>query len=154
MVMSVKKTTSNKTSGPMAAVGGVTASASPEPTRIPAPGIRPAAMSVPPISVAGNEGSAAEADAAPVLKKPDLFDRVVAASGAKKRDVKPIVEAALAVIGDALSAGEELNLPPLGKVKINRQRKDKTGEMLIVKIKRNSSPSEANEALAENGEDD
>jgi len=152
--MSVKKTTSSKMSKPAAAEGGVVASASPEATRIPAPGIRPAPVSVPPISVVGSDASEAEADAAPVLKKPDLFDRVVAASGAKKRDVKPIVEAALAVIGDALSAGEELNLPPLGKVKINRQRKDKSGDMLVVKIKRNSGPSEAKEPLAEDGEDD
>lgn len=34
---------------------------------------------------------------APELKKKDLIDRVVAASGVKKRDAKPAVEATLAV---------------------------------------------------------
>jgi nucleoid DNA-binding protein len=153
-VMTVKKTTTSKATKPSVVEGGVIASASPEATRVPAPGIRPAPVSVPPISVVGKDASDGEAEAPPVLKKPDLFDRVVTASGAKKRDVKPIVEAALAVIGDALSAGEELNLPPLGKVKINRQRKDKSGDMLIVKIKRNSGPSQDKEPLAEDGEDD
>ena len=42
----------------------------------------------------------------------------MARTNLKKRDVKPAVEAALAVIGEALRAGNELALPPLGKVRL------------------------------------
>ncbi|MFN3661675.1 HU family DNA-binding protein [Yoonia sp.] len=52
------------------------------------------------------------------LIKADLFDQVVARSNLKKRDVKPAVEAALAVIGEALARGEDLVLPPLGKIRV------------------------------------
>jgi nucleoid DNA-binding protein len=53
-----------------------------------------------------------------LLKKPDLLDQVVSRTNLKKRDVKPAVEAALAVIGEALRKGNELALPPLGKVRL------------------------------------
>lgn len=55
---------------------------------------------------------------AQVMKKPELLDQVVARTNLKKRDVKPAVEAALAVILDALQNGSELNLPPLGKLRL------------------------------------
>lgn len=57
-----------------------------------------------------------------VLKKPELLDAVVARTNLKKRDVKPAVEAALAVIADALRDGTELNLPPLGKLRIVKNK--------------------------------
>lgn len=60
--------------------------------------------------------------AAPVMKKPELLDAVVARTNLKKRDVKPAVEAALAVLGDALREGTELNLPPLGKLRIVKNK--------------------------------
>ena len=39
------------------------------------------------------------------LKKSDLLDQVVARTNLKKRDVKPAVEAALALMSDALRDG-------------------------------------------------
>lgn len=61
-------------------------------------------------------------DAAQVLKKPELFEAVVTRTNLKKRDIKPAVEAALAVIADALRDGSELNLPPLGKLRIVKSK--------------------------------
>ncbi|KQB97779.1 hypothetical protein AL073_02255 [Loktanella sp. 1ANDIMAR09] len=52
------------------------------------------------------------------LKKPELLDAVVARTNLKKRDVKPAVEAALAVLGEALREGAVVNLPPLGKLRV------------------------------------
>jgi nucleoid DNA-binding protein len=52
------------------------------------------------------------------LKKPELLDAVVARTNLKKRDVKPAVEAALAVLGEALRGGAVVNLPPLGKLRV------------------------------------
>jgi nucleoid DNA-binding protein len=52
------------------------------------------------------------------LRKKDLVDRVVAASGAKKKQVKDIVAHTLKVLGDAISKGEQLHLPPFRPAKV------------------------------------
>lgn len=70
--------------------------------------------------------------AAPVLKVKDMVDRVALASGAKKKGLREIVEAVLLEMGNALSEGKELNLPPLGRVRVNRQK----GDLMVVKVKR------------------
>ncbi|MEZ5779927.1 MAG: HU family DNA-binding protein [Paracoccaceae bacterium] len=79
----------------------------------------------------------------PVLKKKELIERVVEASGMKRKDVKPIVESTLKVLGDALSAGAGLVLPPFGKAKINRQKDLASGEMMIIKLRRDGPAYEA-----------
>ena len=52
------------------------------------------------------------------LRKKDLVDRVVAASGAKKKQVKDIVAHTLKVLGDAIGKGEQLHLPPFRPAKV------------------------------------
>ena len=56
------------------------------------------------------------------VKKQELIDRVVAASGEKKSVVKPVVEATLKVLSDALLEGEAMQLPPLGKLKVQNDK--------------------------------
>ncbi|MFW2541774.1 HU family DNA-binding protein [Primorskyibacter sp. 2E107] len=51
------------------------------------------------------------------LRKAELIDLVVERSGVRKRDAKPAVEAALAILGQALAEGRPLALQPLGKVR-------------------------------------
>jgi hypothetical protein len=58
------------------------------------------------------------AEDAQVMKKPELLDKIVARTNLKKRDVKPAVESAFAVIREALQDGAELSLPRLGKVRL------------------------------------
>ncbi|SEO02317.1 DNA-binding protein HU-alpha [Pseudorhodobacter antarcticus] len=136
------------------------------PQGVPAPSIKPAAVVVAAVSVVGappamtDQTANADSDSAqaPMLKKQALVDRVVTATGAKKKDVKLILEAALGVLGDALSAGEELNLPPLGKVKVNRQKTEGGAEVLILKLRRGGgkvgAAQDPNEGVAEDDEDD
>jgi hypothetical protein len=120
----------------------------------PAPVLAPALAASPAMS-----GSKPEDDATQpaMLKKQELVERVVKATGGKKKDVKLMLEAALGVLGDALSAGEELNLPPLGKVKVNRQKTEGGAEVLILKLRRgggkvgNGNPKEG---VAQDLEDD
>ena len=71
-----------------------------------------------------------------VLRKKELIERVVARSGVKKKDAKPTVEAMLAVLGEALSNGEELNLHPMGKMKINRVIDKPNATVMITKLRR------------------
>lgn len=98
-----------------------------------------------------------KSDVKTALKVRPLVDRVVKTTGAKKKAVKDIVEAVLAEIGDALSRGEDLNLPPLGKVKVNRQMDRNGADVLMIKINRGGPKTKAEkepkEGLAEDGED-
>jgi nucleoid DNA-binding protein len=76
----------------------------------------------------------------PDLKKKELLEQVVARSGIKKKDAKPVVEAMLAVLGETLAEGRELNLQPLGKLRINRSE-EKTGYRIVVCKLRQSTRS-------------
>ncbi len=76
---------------------------------------------------------APQASAEPI-KKPQILDEVVARTNLKKRDVKPAVEAAMAVIGEALREGKELNLPPLGKLRVVKS-KDLDGGAAVLTLK-------------------
>jgi len=57
-----------------------------------------------------------------IVKKPEFIDRAVARTDVKKRDAKPAIEAALAVLAEALSNGEEMNLPPMGKLRVVKSK--------------------------------
>ncbi|WP_223274698.1 HU family DNA-binding protein [Tateyamaria sp. syn59] len=71
----------------------------------------------------------------PMMRKKELVEAVVARSGLKKKDVKPAVEATLAVLGEALKEGRSMNLEPMGKVKINREKKLASGRMMVARIR-------------------
>ncbi len=71
----------------------------------------------------------------PELKKKELVDLAVARSGIKKRDAKPAIEAALAVLGEALSEGRELNIIPFGKLKVTRMKKGGNGQIISARVR-------------------
>ncbi len=78
--------------------------------------------------------AATEKPAAAQLKKPEFLERVIARTDVKKRDAKPAIETALAVLGEALAAGEDVNLPPLGKLRVVRS-KDLDGGAQVMTLK-------------------
>lgn len=84
----------------------------------------------------------------PEMKKQELLQKVVTRSQIKKKDAKPVVEAMLAVLGEALADGRELNLQPFGKVKLNRTKEMANARVIIAKIRQSkntetaASPSE------------
>lgn len=69
------------------------------------------------------------------VKKPELIDRVVAETGMKKKDVKPVVEAMLAVLGRTLAAGEEITAPPMGKLMIKKSKDVHNAKILTLKLR-------------------
>ena len=71
----------------------------------------------------------------PSLGKKELVDLAVARSGVKKRDAKPAIEAALAILGEALSEGRELNLKPFGKLKVTRMKKGGNGQIINARVR-------------------
>lgn len=103
---------------------------------------------------------AATADAAAAksgaLKKKELIARVTEAVGGKKKGVKEVVEATLAVLGAALQSGEGLNLPPFGKARVAKAKGEGKSAAMTVKLRgagEKKTPKEKQEALAEVGED-
>lgn len=69
------------------------------------------------------------------IKKPELIDRVVTETGMKKKDVKPVVEAMLAVMGRTLAEGEEMTVPPLGKLMIKRVKDLPSAKVMTLKLR-------------------
>ncbi|WP_394152990.1 HU family DNA-binding protein [Loktanella salsilacus] len=70
------------------------------------------------------------------IKKAAFIDRVIARGDLKKRDAKPAIEAALAELADLLAAGEELVLPPMGKIKAVKVKELTEGaQMLTLKLR-------------------
>lgn len=69
------------------------------------------------------------------IKKPELIERVMAETGMKKKDVKPVVEAMLAVLGRALTKGEDLTVPPLGKLMVKRTKEAANATIVTVKLR-------------------
>lgn len=73
---------------------------------------------------------------APQLKRAEFIDRVTALTGAKKKDAKPLIEATLAVLGDAIAAQEDINLPPLGKLKVQKRKSLDKADLLHCRLRR------------------
>jgi nucleoid DNA-binding protein len=69
------------------------------------------------------------------LKRKELVDLVVARSGIRKREAKPVVEAMLAVLGDSVAAGRQLDLQPFGKLRINRMVEKPNGRVTVCKLR-------------------
>ena len=116
----------------------------------PAAGRKPGARAAKAAAAETTDGEAITGEAATgSLRKKDLLERVGAKSKAKKKDIKDVVEATLLVLGEALAAGEELNLPPLGKAKVNRQNGVTGGDMYIIRLRRSSGKVAGEDATTE-----
>ncbi|WP_335947044.1 HU family DNA-binding protein [Salipiger bermudensis] len=85
--------------------------------------------------------------AAGELDKKELVDRVVARCGVKKREAKPSVEAALAILGEALAEGRELRLEPFGKLKVSNIKTRGEKRVINARLRQNapSRPGSAGE---------
>ena len=83
------------------------------------------------------------------LKKPELIDRVVALSGVKKKDAKPVVEAMLSVLGQAISDGEAPNVQPFGRMRIVKSKDLPNGQAITLKLRRSGPALSESEAGAE-----
>lgn len=68
------------------------------------------------------------------LKKKELLDVVVERSGVRKKFAKPVVEAMIDVLGEALAEGREINLQPFGKLKQQRTKDTSNAQIIVAKI--------------------
>jgi DNA-binding protein HU-alpha len=100
------------------------------------------------------EPAAAAKVKAPSLRIKTLVDRVVETTGGKKKGVKDIVEATLNALGEALSKGEDLNLPGLGRTRIARSTEKDGAAHMTLKVRRGPhKKKEAKEPLADEEDD-
>ena len=117
------------------------------------PAAKPAAkppVAAPPASPMAKPFTASQPKASPkaetTMKMKELVEAVSKATGGKKKGVREIVEATLAAIGGALGAGSDLNLPLLGKAHVNRTRDSANGEILVIKLRRQSAKTKPGQA--------
>ena len=73
---------------------------------------------------------------AQVVQKKDFVDRVLAVTGAKKSEARPIIEATLEQLGQALSAGQTLAVPPLGRARVNLEKDQRGGDVITLRLRR------------------
>jgi Bacterial DNA-binding protein len=97
------------------------------------------------------EASSVETAAVSVgqVKLKDLIDSVAAKTGGKKPEVKAVVEATLAALGEALATGKALVVPPLGKLRVVKNK----GPALTLKLRLADGAKAAGLALADDSED-
>jgi len=100
---------------------------------------------------AAPEQDASAAPSLPELKRQELLSKVVERAEVKKKFAKPVLDAVLEVIGEALAEGRDLNLAPLGKLKINRVREQGGARVVIARIRQ--STEGAGGATQEDDED-
>lgn len=72
----------------------------------------------------------------PEFRRPELIEKVMERSGMKRKDVKPVVEAMLAVMGDLLVEETDMNIAPLGKVMVKNAKELEKAHVLTVKVRR------------------
>ena len=126
------------------------------------PSTKPSRKATASLSVVSPDPDLAAADAAEAanpdqLRIKDLLDRVAAATDQPKNKLRSVVEATLSELGRALEAGEGINLPQLGKIRIVNSRTEDQGTIMTLKLRRMQGKSDKasgeNEALAEVSED-
>ncbi|MBQ0805362.1 MAG: HU family DNA-binding protein [Sulfitobacter sp.] len=88
------------------------------------------------------------------MRKKELIDAVVERSGVKKKDAKPVVEAMLEILGEALADNRELNLLPMGKFKVVNEKDLGNGKMMRVKVRQVTPTDKPKDADAATDETD
>jgi nucleoid DNA-binding protein len=87
-----------------------------------------------------------------ILKKKDLIDRAAEASGVRKADARGAIDAALALIGTALEAGDEVVLPPLGKLRAVMEKTNGKVRIMTLRLQVMTEGEDGQEPLAETGD--
>jgi nucleoid DNA-binding protein len=83
------------------------------------------------------------------VKKKDFVDKVAAASGVKKGEVKSVLDAALAIMVERVMAGDELVLPPLGKLRLLREKDNGKARIATLRLQVAGEGEGASDPLAE-----
>ena len=69
------------------------------------------------------------------LKKKEFLARVKLATAGAKPDLRRIVDATLNVLGEALAKGENVQMHPLGRARVNRSRMAEASAATVLTVK-------------------
>lgn len=83
------------------------------------------------------------------LRMRDILERVVDRSGMKKGEARTAIEATMAVIGEAIENGEDIDLPGFGKLKIQKEKETGKGKAYLLRLIRNRASEGGKPGLAE-----
>jgi nucleoid DNA-binding protein len=84
----------------------------------------------------------------------DLVEAVATATGGKRPEVKKTVEATLSSLAEALKRGSDLNLPPLGRIRVAKAAGKDGAPAMTLKLRLAGADKPGGKlALAEDGED-
>lgn len=100
-----------------------------------------------------NSGSRKEnATQTEMVKRRDFVERVAARSGMRANQVRPVMDAVLNELAEALLNGESLNVDPLGRIQVNRRKDGGNADVLICRLRRKKVIPLEELALAEPAE--
>ncbi|MDS9468501.1 HU family DNA-binding protein [Paracoccus sp. MBLB3053] len=88
-----------------------------------------------------------------VLQKRQFLAQIAQRTGLRNTEIKPVVEATLAELGDAIAAGKTLALPPLGRARINRQTDASGSEVIVLRLRRRKAAESGNEDDAQGADE-
>jgi nucleoid DNA-binding protein len=122
-------------------------------------GAKPAAKAEKP----AREPKAAKGPKDGAIRINGLIDIIAPNITVSRRDIRTAVDAALKAMGEALTEGKILNLPPLGKMSVKRTKTGDKSDMVMLKLRRpkagarvpgqaKSRAEASNEALADDDE--
>ncbi|MBW7921997.1 MAG: HU family DNA-binding protein [Rubellimicrobium sp.] len=68
------------------------------------------------------------------MKKAAFLDLVAADAGLDAARVAPVADATLAAIAQVLESGQALAIPPLGRLKIIKEKSGRAGHQLLLRL--------------------
>ena len=86
------------------------------------------------------------------VKKKDFLDQVAAASGGREAEVRGVLDAVLALIAERLMAGDEIALPPLGRLRMVRQKDNGKARIATLRLQLPGEGEAVADPLAEAGD--
>jgi len=92
------------------------------------------ATAVPPVPAPQDDDDSPAPASRLQVRKKEFIDRATARSGIRKPDARAAIEATLATLAEALAAGQDLILPPLGRIRVTREKPTKKGRMLMLRL--------------------
>ncbi len=88
-----------------------------------------------------------------LLKRRDFIARVAARSGLPQGEARDAVDAVLAAMSEAIGRGEDLLLPPFGKLMVKREKQTARGSVRSLRLVSRNPAETGAEPLAPSGED-
>ncbi|MEM6727530.1 MAG: HU family DNA-binding protein [Pseudomonadota bacterium] len=102
------------------------------------------------------DAAAAPRDVKPALRRKQLIEQVADASGMKKPQVRAVVDETLRILGETLAKGDQMNIEPLGKLRVMRERDLPGSHVYTCKVRRKKpdpvAPTGTDAPLAEAAE--